>query len=135
MSAGYSKRTLVQKLGIKPGARVWLVNPPEHYDRTLGPLPEGAVCIDDATDDLDFIHYFATRAEGLAADFPRLKNRLARDGMLWLSWPKGGSAMAADLNREDVRRIGLANGLVDVKVCAVDADWSGLKFVYRREDR
>jgi len=134
MSAGYSNRTLVQKLGIKPGATLWLVNPPQGYTRTLG-LPPEAVQGDGSGANLDFIHYFAREAAALAAVFPELKQKLAPAGMLWVSWPKGSSALSGHLNREQVRQIGLAHGLVDVKVCAVDEDWSGLKFVFRRADR
>ena len=78
---------------------------------------------------------FVTRERDLAARFPKLKQALNKTGALWISWPKRSSKLAQDLNESGVRRIGLGHGLVDVKVCAVDDDWSGLKFMYRREDR
>ena len=83
----------------------------------------------------DFIHCFATARRTLAARFPALEHALTPAGMLWVSWPKGTSGVATDLAENVVREIGLANGLVDVKVCAVDATWSGLKFVRRVKDR
>jgi len=83
----------------------------------------------------DFIHFFATRRRQLEQKFAALKKALAKDGMLWISWPKGSSGVATDLNENVVREIGLARGLVDVKVCAIDSVWSGLKFVYRLRDR
>lgn len=82
-----------------------------------------------------FIHYFAHSRELLQHDFPTLKKALVKDGMLWISWPKKTSKIASDLDENIIREIGLNNGLVDVKVCAVDDDWSGLKFVYRLKDR
>ena len=84
---------------------------------------------------LDFIHLFVTRSSDLDRRIPGLIAHLASDGMLWISWPKGGSSIETDLNGNLVRRRGLAARLVDIKVCAVDEDWSGLKFVYRRKDR
>lgn len=135
MPAGYSKRTLVDKLGVKKGARVHIANPPAGYARTLGALPGGAVAVAQLSVPCDFIQYFTSERAKLKAEFPELKKNLAQDGILWVSWPKGSSKKATDLNENVVREIGLAAGLVDVKVCAVDEVWSGLKFVYRLKDR
>jgi hypothetical protein len=134
-SAGYSKRTLVQKLGIKPGFRVAFVNEPDHYRALLGDLPEGLQFGMEDGEPFDFLHLFATHQRQLERDFPAAKARMKMDGMLWVSWPKLKSKLESDLKEGIVRQIGLANELVDVKVAAVDDDWSGLKFVYRLEDR
>jgi hypothetical protein len=135
MPAGYSKRTLVDKLGIKPGAKVTALGAPPFYPALLGPLPEGATLQSRLPPSSEFIHRFARRRSDLAADFPRLARALSDQGILWVSWPKQASGVETDLNENDVREIGLAHGLVDVKVCAVDEVWSGLKFVRRVRDR
>lgn len=133
--AGYSSTPLIRKLGITPGARVRLVDAPPGFERLLGPLPEGVKLLPRTTAPLDFAQLFARRQAMLRRRLPPLVRALARDGALWISWPKRTSRIETDLDRERIREIGLAAGLVDVKVCAVDDDWSGLKFVYRREDR
>ena len=133
--AGYSKRSLVAKLGLKAGSRVSFVNPPDGYDETLGKLPPNVTPVEALEGPLDFVQFFTKDKEALESEFPALKAALAYDGMLWISWPKKAAKVETDLNENIVREIGLANGLVDVKVCAVDETWSGLKFVYRSEDR
>jgi hypothetical protein len=133
--AGYSKRSLVEKLGIKPGANLIIVNAPEKYDETLGTLPMDVIIVPTLGSSLDFIQFFTTERAALENSFPSLKQALAQNGQLWISWPKGSSKVPSDLNENIVREIGLQNGLVDVKVIAVDEVWSGLKFVYRLEDR
>lgn len=133
--AGYSKRSLVDKLGIKSGLTVYLVNPPENYDDTLGQLPTDVNLLEQPQPAIDFIQFFTKSQLELEAEFPRLKEVMAVNGMLWISWPKKASKVKTDLNENIIREVGLANGLVDVKVCAVDETWSGLKFVYRLNDR
>lgn len=133
--AGYSKRSLVDKLGIKAGHKILFLNPPENYLQTLGPLPEGATVAAGLHSTIDVIQFFTTRQAELKQRFPDLKRVLAQSGMLWISWPKGSSKVPTDLNENIVREIGVKNGLVDIKVCAVDDVWSGLKFVYRVKDR
>jgi len=133
--AGYSKRFLVDKLGIKEGYRVAIVGAPPHYATTLGTLPPGVKPGRRIHREKDFFHFFTVSRRELEQTFPALKSCLAQSGMLWISWPKGSSGVATDLNENVVREIGLRNGLVDVKVCAVDETWSGLKFVYRVKDR
>ena len=133
--AGYSKRSLVDKLGIKSGLTVYLVNPPENYDDTLGQLPADVNLLKQSQSAIDFIQFFTKSQLELEAEFPRLKKAMAVNGMLWISWPKKASKVKTDLNENVIREVGLANGLVDVKVCAVDQTWSGLKFVYRLKDR
>lgn len=135
MAAGYCKRTLVQKLGIKSGFKLAILFSPEGYDNTLGPLPAAVTRLRIPAQEMDFIQYFARFEQRLQADLPALKDTLAPNGMPWVSWPKTAARMDTDLNGGKVRGLGLAIGLVDVKVCAVDEKWSGLKFVYRLKDR
>jgi len=134
VTAGYSGTPLPQKLGIRPGMRAAALHAPKHYTKLLGPTP-GVRIGSRLAADLDFIHAFFRSAGALAGAFPKLAASLATHGMLWISWPKRSSPLAGDLDGNGVRKIGLAHGLVDVKVCAVDEDWSGLKFVRRRKDR
>ena len=133
--AGYSKRSLVEKLGIKAGQRIAVLNAPGGYERTLGQLPQGVSVARGLDGPLDFIHFFTTSRAHLAAELPRLRGALAQNGALWVSWPKGASKVPTDLNENVVREIGLANGVVDVKVAAVDEVWSALKLVIRLKDR
>ncbi len=126
---------LQKKLGLKPGMRVLFVDPPSHYARLIGALPAGVDVRPAPEAGLDFVHAFCTEADALDVLFPMLKAHLAERGTLWISWPKKTSPLSASLDGNGVREIGLRHGLVDVKVCAVDADWSGLKFVYRTKDR
>ena len=133
--AGYSKTPLIKKLGIKEGFKVALLNPPQNYAQSLGELPDNITLADTLTGPFDFIHFFTTRRETLANEFPQLKHALAPAGMLWISWPKRAAKVETDLTEDVIRAIGLDNGLVDVKVAAVDEVWSGLKFVYRLKDR
>ncbi len=136
MTAGYSGTPLNRKLGIKPELTVTAVNAPKHYRRLLGRLPAGVKITQRLGDGpLDFIHCFATERSLLTSKFAVLERALAPAGALWISWPKGSSRVATDLTEDVIRAIGLAHGLVDVKVCAVDETWSGLKFVRRLRDR
>jgi Protein of unknown function (DUF3052) len=133
--AGYSGRALTAKLGIRPGERVVALGAPRYYPDLLDPLPEGAVVRTRLGTGERFIHRFATRQADLVRGFPRLAGALADDGMLWISWPKRASGVATDVTEDRIREVALPYGLVDVKVCAVDAVWSGLKLVRRRELR
>ena len=133
--AGYSGTPLVKKLGIRPGARVLLVEAPDGYDRTLGQLPEGVRQYQRAVPHLDLIQLFARDQRDLTAKLDRVQPSLAQDGALWVSWPKRASGIKTDLDGNVVRETGLARGLVDIKVCAVDEIWSGLKFVIPVKDR
>jgi hypothetical protein len=133
--AGYSKRSLVDKLGIKPGASVLILEAPRGYAKTLGPLPNGVVVSKTARAGLDFVHLFSTKRTDLERRFGALQKALAPAGMLWISWPKKASGVPTDVTEDVVRGVALARGLVDVKVCAVDDIWSGLKLVRRVKDR
>lgn len=135
MTAGYSGKPLVEKLGIKPAMRIALLHTPDGYHSLLGQLPPGVDIANELEDPCDFIHYFTSRRDELAADFPRLKMALAEAGMLWISWPRRASGVETDLDENVIREIGLEHGLVDVKVAAIDETWSGLKFVRRLKDR
>jgi hypothetical protein len=135
MSAGYSKRTLAQKLGLKPEMRAAILNAPAGYDATLTNLPQGIQPDTTVNGTYDFIQVFVEQRADLESSFPLLKSALAHDGALWVSWRKGGHKTGTDLNENVVREVGLSAGLVDVKVIAVDETWSGLKFVYRLMDR
>ena len=135
MTAGYSGTPLVKKLGIKPGSRIFIIGAPDDFEATLGELPGGVLQVDTLAGPLDFIHFFTKERAELEAQFPSLKAALAPDGMLWISWPKKAAKVPTDLDENIIRQIGLAQGLVDVKVAAVDNVWSALKFVYRLEDR
>jgi hypothetical protein len=131
-----SARTLVQKLGIKPGWRAALIHPPEDYvEKLLEMLPSGTVLLEGLERGLPFAQGFFYWRTDLEHEFPILAAALAREGMLWVCWPKRSAGLPGDLNENGVREIGLAAGLVDVKVIAVDAVWSGLKFVFRRAGR
>jgi len=115
--------------------RVIHLHAPKNYPQLLGELPRGAILEDRLGKKASFIHYFTKVKSGLSKDFPKLKEALLPDGALWISWPKGASKVTTDINENIVREIGLKGGLVDVKVCAVDETWSGLKFVFRLKDR
>ncbi len=132
---GYSKRPLIAKLGIEPGMRLAIVAAPAGYEKILGPLPEGTVRLAWPETELAFVHYFARSRADLEMAFAGFRDALIPSGMLWISWPKRASGVPTDLTENVVREIGLAGGLVDVKVAAIDATWSGLKFVYRLRDR
>ena len=135
MPAGYSKRSLVDKLGIKANSNVRILHAPDGYDATLGPLPPGVVAQRKPAPNADFIQAFYRESKLLGREFSALKKGLKLDGVLWISWPKKAAKLDTDLTEDVVRNIGLEHGLVDIKVCAVDEVWSGLKFVYRLADR
>jgi hypothetical protein len=133
--AGYSGTPLPRKLGIKPGHRLALINAPEDFATTLGELPEAVTTRKTARGPLDVVVYFTTREADLARRFEALSGALDPAGGLWIAWPKKASGVATDLTENVIRDIGLAAGLVDNKVCAIDDTWSGLRFVVRVQDR
>ncbi len=133
--AGYSGTPLLQKIGIKPGHRLLLRNHPPSFVKDLGKLPEGAEKMETLAGKADVVVYFTEKRAALEKDFPVLAGKLPPNGMLWIAWPKKASGRATDLTENTVREVGLACGLVDVKVCAIDETWSGLKFVIRLKDR
>jgi hypothetical protein len=134
--AGYSGTPLVKKLGFKKGFCAALVNPPKGFQSELRALPNDVkIVAGPLPKRLDLILLFADSPQTLKKEFPRLAQKLAENGMLWIAWPKKASGVPTDLSENLVRQIGLDAGLVDVKVCAVNDIWSGLKFVYRLRDR
>ena len=132
-AAGYSGTPLPRKLGIREGSRVLLVGAPAGFTDALGDLPGGVELA--AAGELDVVVLFAPDAAALRAQFGGLVTGLASAGGLWVAWPKRSSGVATDLDENVVRAVGLASGLVDNKVCAIDATWSGLRFVRRLRDR
>ena len=137
MTAGYSGTPLAKKLGIKEGHRVATVGAPAHFARLLEPLPASVRLRSDlrGRGGFDVLVIFVRTERELADRFDRARARLERDGGLWVSWPKQSSLLATGLRESDVRAYGLSTGLVDNKVCAIDEDWSGLRFVVRLRDR
>ncbi|HSU14449.1 hypothetical protein [Longimicrobium sp.] len=136
--AGYSGTPLPKKLGIKPGHRLRILDAPADFAATLGELPGDVIRIgedDDTAAGLDLIVFFTLSADALRARFDALARSLLPAGMLWIAWPKKASGVRTDLTEDVVREIALERGMVDVKVCAIDATWSGLKLVYRLTDR
>jgi len=133
--AGYSATPLVKKLGIKAGFRVAFVNAPENFMEQLGPLPERVTFAETCGESVDLILLFVREEAELKKSFSKLSRRLSPAGMLWVAWPKRGSTYATNLSFAAVQHTGLEAGLVDVKICAVDETWSGLKFVIRLKDR
>jgi len=133
--AGYSNTTLSKKLGIKPGFKVRFITPPEHYFDLLEGLPVDLEFFEDPESGIDFVHYFTKQASELEKVLPALKTEIVSNGMIWVSWPKKASKVPTDVTEDVIRGLALSIGLVDVKVCAVDAVWSGLKLVIRVKDR
>ena len=133
--AGYSGTPLVKKLGLREKTTFAVFNSPVDYEKLIGKLPRDIKKMNRLGRNVDFIHYFTKSASELKKEFPRFHKALAQNGMLWISWPKKSSGVETDLTEDRIREVGLACGLVDVKVCAVDETWSGLKFVYRLKDR
>jgi hypothetical protein len=131
--AGYSGTPLPQKLGIKPGSKLGLFEAPPGFDKTLGDLPDGVRPTQRGP--LDVAVLFTTTPAALKKKFPALAKAIAPAGALWIAWPKKSSGVKTEVDENLVRAVGLGEGLVDVKVCAIDDTWSGLKFVVRRADR
>lgn len=133
--AGYSGTPLQKKLGIKEGLSVFIFQPPTPYFDWISPLPTGVKIKTKLTAQVDFVHLFVKDQKTFNKEFVRSKKQLKKDGMMWISWPKKASKVLTDLDENIIREFGLKNGLVDVKVCAVDEVWSGLKFMFRIKDR
>lgn len=127
--AGYSGSPLIKKLGIKDGFVVRFEHAPNHLRDLIGPLPTG---VTESQTGCDFIHAFYTERALFEADIGGFLDAIKRDGMIWISWPKKASKVPTDMTEDVVRAVALPLGLVDVKVCAVDEVWSGLKLVIRK---
>jgi hypothetical protein len=133
--AGHSGKPLVQKLGIQPGFCIFVEGAPAAYDDIVGPLPADVTIAKRLKAPLDMVHLFATEAAGLAGKLRGCRDAIQPDGMIWVSWPKKSSGIATDLTDVVVRDTTLPLGLVDIKVCAIDEVWSGLKFVIPKNQR
>lgn len=137
-TSGYSETPLVRKLGLRRGMRVRLLGAPERYWRLLGVEP-ASMGLERLSGDggrkADFTHFFATEASTLEEAFARARAGMEEDGMVWASWPKRSSGVPSGIGRSEVMTAGKEAGLVDIKVCAVDETWSGLKFVIPVADR
>jgi hypothetical protein len=130
---GYSGKPLVAKLGLKPGETLAVVGAPEHYRVLVEPLPEGAQVVDGLAAGARVLHLFVTDTADLARRLDAVVKATEPGCALWISWPKKASPRFVDLTEDGVRKLVLPTGLVDVKVAAVDQDWSGLKFLWRRK--
>ncbi|WP_299682611.1 DUF3052 domain-containing protein [uncultured Dokdonia sp.] len=136
MTSGYSGTPLAKKLGIKEGYTILLFNAPQHYFDLFTDLPKKLqIAKKIISKNIDFNHLFCTTLEELQNNAITYKKALKKNGLLWVSWPKGASSIPTDLKREPIRDYLLSIGLLDVKVAAIDKDWSALKFVYRLKDR
>jgi hypothetical protein len=133
--SGYSGTPLAAKLGIRTGTRLFVQGAPEGYTRLLAPLPAGVQWARRIDADTDLIHAFATRQAELARLLPRALAAMRADAALWVSWPKKAARMPTDISEDAIRTLALPLGLVDIKVCAVDETWSGLKLVIRKSRR
>ena len=134
MPTGYSGTPLRKKLGIKDGMRVVILHEPDGLRAELGPL-DGVAELSPAARDLDFVLMFLKERRSLAELVARWKKRIRSNGMVWVGWPKRASKVPTDITEDVVREVALSEGMVDVKVCAIDQVWSGLKLVYRLRDR
>ncbi len=127
--AGYSGTPLPKKLGISEGSRIALVNAPDGFEEELTPLPPDVAFLQRVVAPVNVILFFVSNRADLEKRFGTLAKTLAANGGLWIAWPKKASGVATDVTESIVRDVGLAHGLVDNKVCAVDEVWSGLRFV------
>ena len=129
--AGYSGTPLAKKLGIKPATRLFSVGAPGHYDELLAPLPEGVKRV-RKIEAADVAHFFVTARARLEKELRAAVPKMQQDAAIWVSWPKKSAKVATDITEDTVREVALPLGLVDIKVCAVDEIWSGLKLVIRK---
>jgi hypothetical protein len=134
-AAGYSGTPLVRKLGIDVGTTVVTISAPANYAKLLGPLPMQARITSRLPKKPSFVHVFATSRDDLAGHLRKLRSAIEPDGVVWVSWPKKAAKVKTDITEDTIREVALPIGFVDVKVCAVDETWSGLKLVIRRELR
>ena len=132
---GYSGTPLARKLGIQEGSRVALLGAPEGFDKELAPLPDDVRILRRLAPDLDVALLFVTERRELERRFPAIAASITPAGGVWVAWPKRASKVPTDLTEDVLREVGLPRGLVDNKVCAVNEIWSGLRFVWRKENR
>lgn len=132
--SGYSGTPMAKKLGIKEGFRIAVMNAPDQYFKLFTDLPKVRI-IKDGKKKKDLIHYFVKEQKQLIRDILKLKEGIEQNGSIWISWPKKASKVQTDITEDTIRNLALQNGLVDVKVCAVDEVWSGLKLVIPLKER
>ena len=135
MTAGYSGTRLAKKLGIKEGFVVAAVNAPENLEELLSPLPAGVTMSDKPISNCDLIHFFTNSRDELSQGLAKFMKLIKQDGAIWVSWYKKAAKLPTEITEDVIRDVCLPLGLVDIKVCAVDEKWSGLKLVIRRENR
>ena len=133
--AGYSGTPLVQKLGIKPAMIVVVIDPPGDYRKLLGTIPSGVNFATRPVGKTEFVHLFVKERRALQQHLQSLRHKIAENAVLWVSWPKKSSGVPTDVTEDVIRALALPLGFVDIKVCAVDETWSGLKLMIRRENR
>ena len=133
--AGYSGTPLPQKLGTKPGLMVVTINPPANYRRLLGQIPDSVTFSERLKSGSSFVHLFTSRRSEMQKKMSILRDKISDNGAIWVSWPKKSSGISTDVTEDVIREIALPLGFVDIKVCAVDETWSGLKLMIRRENR
>jgi hypothetical protein len=133
--SGYSGTPLAKKLGLRAGTRLFLHAPPQDYRQLVAPLPDGVRIVARMDADTDIAHLFASRRAELRAALQSARHAMREDAVIWVSWPKKASGVATDVSENVVRELALPSGLVDIKVCAVDETWSGLKLMLRRSAR
>ncbi len=133
--AGYSGTPLPQNLGIKPGLNIVTLNAPTNYRRLLGTIPEGVTFSNRLKPNPNFVHVFIKKRGELEKRLSILREKIVDTGTVWVSWPKKSSGVPTDVTEDVVRAVALPLGFVDVKVCAIDETWSGLKLMVRRENR
>ncbi len=133
--AGYSGTPLAKKLGIKSGVVLHIVNAPANYAALLDPLPANVTIAAGQARELDLVHIFAATRSELSRSLGVFLTKIKQNGAIWVSWPKKASGIPSEITEDTVREVALPLGLVDIKVCAVDEVWSGLKLVIRKENR
>lgn len=133
--AGYSKKPLAEKLGIKNNFKLYVKNAPENYLKLISPLPDNVTVISRLSSEIDMVHFFTKSKRELIQEITKQLNKIKQNGMIWLSWPKKASKVSTDITEDVIRELILPLGLVDIKVCAIDEVWSGLKLVIRKENR
>lgn len=133
--AGYSENPLYRKLGIKEGYKLFVKNPPVDYDRLLEPMTGSVKIVKRLSSELDMVNFFTKSRTELLAGLEAQLTKIKQNGMIWVFWPKKSSGVETDITEDVIRDVALPMGLVDIKVCAVDDIWSGLKLVVRKENR
>jgi hypothetical protein len=133
--SGYSGTPLGKKLGIREGFKIRLVNEPANYFDLVADMPQHVTRVNEKKTSKDLVHFFTKKTADLQREITSLRNEIFPNGILWISWPKKTAKIETDVTEDVIRNIALENGLVDVKVCAVDEIWSGLKLVIPVKDR